>query len=203
MAGVFDILPGYLKMPEPDGHGFRDVPEAHHAEASKPRDGTRSTTGPTRRSSRCRFSRRCMATPRRRKTTGRFTICPRSTATTPGRRSGTTCTAGNQRPVRLRHERRRDRPELAEEHRRAEESRLAGRLRDLSRRDQRVLASARHHAGGDEADQHDGLPPARRRLRRKGRHLRQLGALAAVEERRRCRRPGNAKLDQEILARSS
>ena len=51
-----------------------------------------------------------------------------------------------QGPVRLRHERRRDRAELAEEHRGAEEGRVAGGLRDLSRRDQRVLASAGHHA---------------------------------------------------------
>ena len=36
-----------------------------------------------------------------------------------------------------------DRPELAEEHRGAEEGRLAGGRRDLSRRDQRVLASRR------------------------------------------------------------
>ena len=75
-------------------------------------------------------------------------------------------------------------PEFEEEHRRAEESRLAGRLRNLSRRDQRVLESARHHARRDEEDQHDGLPAAGRGLRREGRHVRQLGALAAVEERR-------------------
>ena len=43
---------------------------------------------------------------------------------------------------------------------------------------------AGHHAGGDEADSDHRLPPARRRLRRKGRHLRQFRALAAVEERR-------------------
>ena len=41
-------------------------------------------------------------------------------------------------------------PEFAEEHRRAEEGRLAGGLRDLSRRDQRVLEVARHHRRGDE-----------------------------------------------------
>ena len=43
---------------------------------------------------------------------------------------------------------------------------------------------ARHHAGGDEEDQHHRLPPARRGLCGEGRHVRQLRALAAVEERR-------------------
>ena len=38
----------------------------------------------------------------------------------------------SQRPDRVRHERRRHRPQFAEEHRRAEESRLAGGLRHLS-----------------------------------------------------------------------
>ncbi len=43
------------------------------------------------------------------------------------------------------------------------------------------------------------LPPARRGVRRKGRHVRQLGALAAMEE---CRAAaaGRCRLDQEILA---
>ncbi len=56
-------------------------------------------------------------------------------------------------------------------------------VRDLSRRDQRVLARARHHDRRDEEDQHHGLSPAGRGLRREGRHVRQLRALAAVEER--------------------
>ena len=86
-----------------------------------------------------------------------------------------------QRPARLRHERRRHRPEFAEEHRRAEESRLAGGLRHLSRRDQRLLEVARHHPGGDEEHQHRGLSPARRGLRGERRNIRQFGALAAME----------------------
>ena len=37
MAGVFDILPGYLKMPTPGRRRSRDLPEAHHARPpSKP-----------------------------------------------------------------------------------------------------------------------------------------------------------------------
>jgi hypothetical protein len=52
-------------------------------------------------------------------------------------------------------------------------------------RDQRVLEISRHHARPDEADPHHGLSASRRGLRGKGRHLRQLRALAAMEERRR------------------
>ena len=51
-------------------------------------------------------------------------------------------------------------------------------------RDERVLDGAGHHARGDEEDPDDRLSPAVRGLRREGRHVRQLGALAAVEERR-------------------
>jgi hypothetical protein len=77
------------------------------------------------------------------------------------------------------------RSQFAQEYRRAQEGRVAGRLRHLSRRDQRLLAIPRHHARGDEEDQDRGLPPARRGLRRKRRNLRQLGALAAMEMGRR------------------
>ncbi len=54
-----------------------------------------------------------------------------------------------------------------------------------------------HHARRDEEDQDRGLSPARRGLRREGRHIRQLGSLAAMEvgrsasSRRRQARSGN------------
>ena len=52
MAGIFDILPGYLKMPAPDDADLATYPEAHHADRRRSRrSGTRSTTGRTRRSS--------------------------------------------------------------------------------------------------------------------------------------------------------
>ena len=100
-------------------------------------------------------------------------------------RSGTTCTTASVKGLfAFGMNGVADRPELAEEHRRAEEGRLAGGRRDLSGRDQRVLEVAGHHARGDEEDPDDGLPPAVRGLRGEGRHVRQLRALAAVEERR-------------------
>ena len=56
MAGIFDILPGYLKMPAPGRRRFRDLPEAHRRRPRRSRrSGTRSTTGRTRRSSPSRF----------------------------------------------------------------------------------------------------------------------------------------------------
>ena len=44
-----------------------------------------------------------------------------------------------------------------------------------------------------KTDQDDGLSSAGRRLCRKGRHVRQLRALAAMEVRRRCRRRARRK----------
>ena len=58
-----------------------------------------------------------------------------------------------------------------------------------------------HHHGGDEEHQDRGLSPARRRIRRKRRHLDQFGALAAMEEHRRAAaragaaRPGHRRAD--------
>ena len=37
MAGIFDILPGYLKMPTPDRRRSGRLPEAHHADAGQAR----------------------------------------------------------------------------------------------------------------------------------------------------------------------
>ena len=55
MAGIFDILPGYLKMPTPADVGSRNLPEAHHARRRpSPQNGIRSITGRIRQGSRCR-----------------------------------------------------------------------------------------------------------------------------------------------------
>ena len=72
-------------------------------------------------------------------------------------------------------------PNSEQEHRRAEEGRLAGGLRYLSRRNQRFLEIPRHYPRGDEEHQDGSLSPAGRRVRRKGRHFRQFRALAAME----------------------
>ena len=55
MAGIFDILPGYLKMPNPADVDLATYSEAHHARhPPSPTRGIHSITGRTRRSSRFR-----------------------------------------------------------------------------------------------------------------------------------------------------
>ena len=81
MGGVFDIFPGYLKIPAPTDTDLATFLEAHHADRRRSQtSGTRTTTGRTRRSSWCRFSKRCMAIRRRRRTTSAITTCRRSIA---------------------------------------------------------------------------------------------------------------------------
>ena len=145
MAGVFDILPGYLKMPTPDDVDFATYLEADRRRRRRSRpSGTRINYWSN--------------TP---KFAVSFLKAMYGDAATQGERLGVPLPAEDrsqllvdadlgrhvrgqrQGAVRLRHERRPDRPELEEEHRRAEEGRVAGRRRDLSRRDQRVLASRR------------------------------------------------------------
>ena len=63
-------------------------------------------------------------------------------------------------------------------------ARLAGRRRDLPGRDERVLARAGHDGRGHEGDSDHGLSAAVRGVCREGRHVRELRALAPVEERR-------------------
>src|SRR5262249_3897051 len=86
-----------------------------------------------------------------------------------------------QGPVCFWHEWGDDRPKFAEEYRRAQESRLAGGLRDLPGRDQRLLAIPGNKAGGYEEHQHYRLPLAGGRVCGKRRDLCEFGEVAAVE----------------------
>ena len=189
MAGIFDILPGYLKVPVPNDKDLGDLHHPHHSQAVQAQG-----VGFVQLLVEHAQVRRVVpeGDVRRRRHQGErlgLQLSPQGGPALFLRRNlGRHVQRQGQGPVRLRHERRDDRPRLAEEYRCLEEGRLAGGLRDLSRRDQRVLEVSRHHAGGDEEDQHHRLSPAGRRLRRERRHLRQLGALAAMEERRRCLR---------------
>jgi formate dehydrogenase major subunit len=87
MGGVFDIWPGYLKVPSPGDTSFQTYTQRTTPKSSKP-DVWDSFNY---------WSNNCMATPRRRKTTGPSTTCPKSIATTAGRKSGTTCIAAGSR----------------------------------------------------------------------------------------------------------
>ncbi len=100
MAGIFDILPGYLKMPTPADKDLKTYLDARHARSRRSRtSGTRSTTGRTRPSSRSRSSRPCTGPPRPRRTISASTGCPRSTASTPGSKTGTICTTAQVKGV--------------------------------------------------------------------------------------------------------
>ena len=109
MAGVFDILPGYLKMPAPDDTDLRDVPEAHHADRRRSRrSGTRSTTGRTRRSSRSRSSRRMYGDAATKDNDWAFHYLPKIDRKYSWTEIWDDMYHGQgQRAVRLRHERRR------------------------------------------------------------------------------------------------
>ena len=54
LAGIFDILPGYLKMPTPADKDLKTYLDRVTPKASKPANGSRLTTGRTRRSLWCR-----------------------------------------------------------------------------------------------------------------------------------------------------
>ena len=185
MAGIFDLLPGYLKMPAAADTDFKAYTDRITPKAAKP--------GPWESmnywSNTPKFAVSLLKAlygdaAQQGERLGLPLPAEDRAQALLDRNLGRHVPRHHQGPVRLRHERRRHRSQLAEEYRRAEEGRLAGGLRNLSRRNQRVLEIARHHHRGDEAHSDHGLPPARRGLRGEGRHLRQLGALAAMEERR-------------------
>ncbi len=95
MAGIFDILPGYIKVPHPEDKDFAGWMKRITPTSSNPRSGNPGTTGPTLRALPCPSRKRCTARPRRKKTAGPSTICPKLTANIPGRTSGTTCIAAS------------------------------------------------------------------------------------------------------------
>ena len=99
MAGVFDILPGYLKVPDARRHRFRSL----HRSASRPTAVQARRVGFLQLLVEHAEVRRLVpeSDVRRRgdarRTTGPSTICPRSTASIPGPRSGTTCTTARSK----------------------------------------------------------------------------------------------------------
>ena len=147
MAGVFDILPGYLKMPTPADTDFKT-----YLDRITPKTVQTGALG---------FVQLLVQYPqvrglvpqgdvRRRRQEGERLGLPlpaqdRSQLLL-GRDLGQHVPGPHQGTVGLRHERRGHRSQRAEEYRRAQEGRLAGGLRNLSRRDQRILEVARHHA---------------------------------------------------------
>ncbi len=202
MAGVFDILPGYLKMPTPGRHRPRDLPEAHHADRRRSRrSGTRSTTGRTRRSSPCRSSRRCTATPRRKDNDWAFHYLPkidRNYSWTEiwddmyrGNVKGLFAFGMNGVAIGPNSQKNIEALKKAD-------WLVVGEI--YPGRDQRVLEGAGHHGRGDEDRSTRPSTGCRAPASRK-RTARSSTPRAGCSGRTsRCRRPATRRLDQDILA---
>ena len=185
MAGIFDILPGYLKMPAPDDVDFATYLKRTTPTSSKPAEWDSFNYWSNTPKFAVSFLKAMYGDAAKKENDWAFHYLPKIDRNYSWIEIWDDMYSGNVKGLfAFGMNGVADRPELAEEHRGAEEGRLAGRRRDLSGRDERVLACAGHDAGRDEEDPDDRLPAAVRRVRRKGRHVRQLGALAAVEERR-------------------
>ncbi len=158
MAGLFDTLPGYLKVPTPADTSFADWTEIRGQLSESPlwRRGHETK----------RVGLRLSAESGSQLFVGADV----------GRHVQRVC----ERHACLWDERRGDRSQLKEKHRRAEKSGLAGSRRDLSRRDQRVLEVARDHHGRDETDSDHGVSSALRGFCRERRFVHQFRALVAM-----------------------
>ena len=147
MAGVFDILPGYLKMPTPDDTDLATYLKRTTPTPSKPAEWDSFNYWSNTPKFAVSFLKAMYGDAATKENDWAFHYLPkidRKYSWTEiwddmydGKVKGMFAFGMNGVA---------DRPEFAEEHRRAEEGRLAGRRRDLSRRDQRVLEGARHHA---------------------------------------------------------
>ena len=147
IAGIFDNLPGYLKVPNPADKDFDAWMKRITPKSSKPGEWDSFnywSNTPKFAVSLLKAMYGDAANERERlglrlsaESGPRIFLGPHLGRHVPGQ---------GQRLARLRHERRRHRAEFAEEYRCAQESRFAGGLRNLSRGDQRVLEVAGHHA---------------------------------------------------------
>ncbi len=186
MAGIFDILPGYLKMPSPADTDLATYLKRITPTASKPDPWDSFNYWSNTPKFAVSFLKAMYGPAATKENDFAFQLSAQDRPQLLlGEYLERHVRGQGQGHIRLRHERRDDRPRLAEKYRRPEESRLAGGLRNLSRRDQRVLARTGHHSRRHEEDQYHGLSPAGRGFRREGWNLRKFCPLAAVEE---CRR---------------
>ena len=93
MAGIFDILPGYLKMPTPADKDLKTYLERVTPKPSKPgRLGVVQLLVEHAQVYRVVPEGHVRQRRRRKRTISPSTICPRSIANTPGWKTGTTCT---------------------------------------------------------------------------------------------------------------
>ena len=147
MAGIFDLLPGYLKMPAATDTDFQAYTARITPKAPKPGPvGVHELLGEHAEVRRLA----AQGALRRRRAEGERLGVPLSAEARAqallDRDLGRHVPRHHQGHVRVRHERSRHRSELAKEYRRPEEGRLAGGVRNLSGRNQRVLEIARRVA---------------------------------------------------------
>src|SRR6266852_901246 len=96
MAGVFDSLPGYLKVPTPTDTDFKTYVERITPLTVKPA-GWDSFNYYSNTPKFAVSFLQCTGRPQQRKTIGHSITCRKWIATIPGHRSGTTCTAGQSK----------------------------------------------------------------------------------------------------------
>ena len=145
LAGVFDVLPGYLKMPAPDDVDFATYVKRITPTASKPSEWDSFNYWSNASKFAVSFLKAMYGDAARKDNDWGFHYLPKIDRNYSwaqilddmyaGSIKGLLAFGMNARP---------DRPQFAEEHRRAQEAGLAGRRRDLPGRDERVLARAGH-----------------------------------------------------------
>ena len=170
MAGIFDNLPGYLKVPTPADTDFAAYLKRTTPTSAKPSAWDSFNYWSNTPKFAVSFLKAMYGDAATKENDWAFHYLPKVDRNYSWTQLWDSMYKGqDQGDVRLRHERRGHRSGLAEEHRGAEEGRLAGGRRDLSGRDQRVLEVAGDYPGRYEADQHHRLPAALRGVRREGR----------------------------------
>ena len=92
LAGVFDILPGYLKVPTPSDTDFKTYITRITPTPSKPKEWDSFNYWSNTPKFAVSFMKAMYGDAARKKTTGPSTTCPRLTASIPGWSSGTACT---------------------------------------------------------------------------------------------------------------
>ena len=164
MAGLFDTLPGYLKVPIPADTDFAAYLKRTTPTPSKPTPWDSLNYWSNTPKFVVSLLKAMYGDAATKENGFAFDYLPKSGSQLfVDAHLGRHVQRQGEGHVRLRHERRDDRAGHQQEYQRAEESRLAGGGRNLSGRDQRILESAGNHCRRKEEHQDDGVPacPAR------------------------------------------
>ena len=133
MAGIFDNLPGYLKVPTPADTDFAAYAKRITPTSAKPTEWDSFNYWSNTPKFAVSFLKAMYGDAAKKENDWAFAYLPKVDRNYSWTQIWDNMYKGQrQGDLRLRHERRRHRSGLAEEHRRAEEGRLAGGRRDLS-----------------------------------------------------------------------